>query len=131
VHQEGNPNLHRTIQEIKRQQKKVGVAINPATPASVLEEVLPLLDLVLVMTVNPGFGGQAFLPLTLPKIRRLRTLLDQVRPECEIEVDGGIDTQSVPRVIESGANVLVAGSAIFHAPGGPAQGLEQLRVCMH
>jgi ribulose-phosphate 3-epimerase len=131
VHQEGNPNLHRTIQEIKRQQKKVGVAINPATPAAVLEEVLPLLDLVLVMTVNPGFGGQAFLPLTLPKIRRLRTLLDQVRPECEIEVDGGIDTQSAPRVVESGANVLVAGSAIFHAPGGPTQGLEQLRVCMH
>ncbi len=131
VHQEGNPNLHRTIQEIKRHQKKVGVAINPATPASVLEEVLPLLDLVLVMTVNPGFGGQAFLPLTLPKIRRIRTLLDQVRPECEIEVDGGIDTNSAARTVEAGANVLVAGSAIFHSPSGPAQGLEQLRVCMH
>jgi ribulose-phosphate 3-epimerase len=130
VHQEGNPNLHRTIQEIKRLQKKVGVAINPATPASVLEEVLPLLDLVLVMTVNPGFGGQAFLPFTLAKIRRVRTLIDRVRPECELEVDGGIDTASAPKVVESGANVLVAGSAIFHAPGGPAQGVQQLRVSL-
>jgi ribulose-phosphate 3-epimerase len=128
VHQEGNPNLHRTIQEIKRLQRKVGVAINPATPALVLEEVLPLLDLVLVMTVNPGFGGQAFLPITLSKIRRVRTLIDRVRPECELEVDGGIDTTSAPRVVESGANVLVAGSAVFHAPGGPAQGMQQLRV---
>jgi ribulose-phosphate 3-epimerase len=128
VHQEGNPNLHRTIQEIKRLQRKAGVAINPATPASVLEEVLPLLDLVLVMTVNPGFGGQAFLPITLPKIRRVRTLIDRVRPECDLEVDGGIDTTSAPRVVESGANVLVAGSAVFHAPGGPAQAMQQLRV---
>ncbi len=128
VHQEGNPNLHRTIQEIKRLQRKVGVAINPATPALVLEEVLPLLDLVLVMTVNPGFGGQAFLPITLSKIRRVRTLIDRVRPECELEVDGGVDTTSAPRVVESGANVLVAGSAVFHAPGGPAQGMQQLRV---
>jgi ribulose-phosphate 3-epimerase len=128
VHQEGNPNLHRTIQEIKRLQRKVGVAINPATPASVLEEVLPLLDLVLVMTVNPGFGGQAFLPITLAKIRRIRTLIDRVRPECDLEVDGGIDTTSAARVVESGANVLVAGSAIFHAPGGPAQAMQQLRV---
>ena len=130
VHQEGNPNLHRTIQEIKRLQRKVGVAINPATPASVLEEVLPLLDLVLVMTVNPGFGGQAFLPLTLPKIRRIRTLIDQIRPECELEVDGGIDTTTAPSAVSAGANVLVAGSAVFHAPGGPAQGLQQLRVCL-
>ena len=130
VHQEGNPNLHRTIQEIKRLQKKVGVAINPATPASVLEEVLPLLDLVLVMTVNPGFGGQAFLPFTLAKIRQVRTLIDRVRPECELEVDGGIDTTSAPKVVESGANVMVAGSAIFHAPGGPAQGMQQLRVSL-
>ena len=83
------------------------------------------------MTVNPGFGGQAFLPLTLPKIRRIRTLIDQVRPECEIEVDGGIDRNTAPHVVESGANVLVAGSAIFHSPSGPAQGMEQLRVCMH
>lgn len=130
VHQEGNPNLHRTIQEIKRLQRRVGVAINPATPASVLEEVLPLLDVVLVMTVNPGFGGQAFLPITLQKIRRVRTLIDQVRPECELEVDGGIDTTSAPRAVESGANVLVAGSAVFHAPGGPAQGMQQLRVSL-
>jgi ribulose-phosphate 3-epimerase len=130
VHQEGNPNLHRTIQEIKRLQKKAGVAINPATPASVLEEVLPLLDVVLVMTVNPGFGGQAFLPITLPKIRRVRTLIDQVRPECELEVDGGIDTHTAPQVVNAGANVLVAGSAVFHAPGGPGQGLQQLRVSL-
>jgi ribulose-phosphate 3-epimerase len=130
VHQESNPNLHRTIQEIKRLQRKVGVAINPATPAGVLEEVLPLLDLVLVMTVNPGFGGQAFLPITLQKIRRTRTLIDQVRPECDLEVDGGIDTTSAPRAVESGADVLVAGSAVFHAPGGPMQGMQQLRISL-
>jgi ribulose-phosphate 3-epimerase len=130
VHQEGNPNLHRTIQEIKRLQKKAGVAINPATPAGVLEEVLPMLDLVLVMTVNPGFGGQAFLPITLAKIRRVRTLIDQTRPECELEVDGGIDAASAALVVNAGANVLVAGSAVFHAPGGPGQGLQQLRVSL-
>ena len=130
VHQEGNPNLHRTLQEIKRLQRKVGVAINPATPAGVLEEVLPLLDLVLVMTVNPGFGGQAFLPITLGKIRRIRTLIDRVRPECELEVDGGIDTTSRPQSRRVGSNVLVAGSAVFHAPGGPAQAMQQLRVSL-
>src|SRR5271154_3541139 len=130
VHWEGNNNLHRTIQRVKNLGKGIGVAINPATPASVLEEVLPELDLVLVMTVNPGFGGQAFLPFTLAKIRKVRTLIDRVRPECELEVDGGIDTTTVPRVVESGANVLVAGSAVFHAPGGPAQGLQQLRVSL-
>lgn len=130
VHQEGNIHLHRTIQEIRRLNKKVGVVINPATPPSVLEEVLPLVDLILVMTVNPGFGGQAFIGTTLPKIRKIRTLIDQVRPECELEVDGGIDATSAPQVVAAGANVLVAGSSVFHAPGGPAQGLAQLRISL-
>ena len=91
-----------------------------------LEEILPDLDLVLVMTVNPGFGGQEFLAGTLPKIRRVRRMIDQVRPDCELEVDGGIEPHTAPRVVEAGARVLVAGSAIFKDPGGPAAGIAKL-----
>jgi ribulose-phosphate 3-epimerase len=122
--------LHRVLSRIRELGKKAGAVLNPASPLALVEHVLHLCDVVLVMTVNPGFGGQAFLPFTLAKIRRVRTLIDRVRPECELEVDGGIDTASAPKVVESGANVLVAGSAIFHAPGGPAQGVQQLRVSL-
>src|SRR5271166_4515929 len=91
VHWEGNNNLHRTIQRVKSLGKGVGLAINPATPVSALEEVLPELDLVLVMTVNPGFGHQSFIRSMLPKIQRVRQMIEQVRPSCELELDGGID----------------------------------------
>lgn len=91
VHWEGNNNLHRTVQRIKGLGKRAGVAINPATPASVLEEILPDLDQVLVMTVNPGFGHQHFLHSTLPKIRRVSQLIERLNPNCALEVDGGID----------------------------------------
>src|SRR6516225_320013 len=122
VHQEGAIHLNRRVQAIHALGKRAGVAINPATPAALLEEILPDLELVLVMTVNPGFGGQEFLAGTLPKIGRVRRLIDQVRPDCELEVDGGIEPHTAPRVVAAGATVLVAGSAIFRAEGGAAAG---------
>ena len=127
VHQEGSIHLNRTIQAIHALGKRAGVAINPATPAGMIEEVLPDLELLLVMTVNPGFGGQEFLAGVLPKIGRIRRLIDQIRPDCELEVDGGIEPHTAPRVVEAGATVLVAGSAIFRAPGGAAAGIARLR----
>jgi ribulose-phosphate 3-epimerase len=128
VHQEGAVHLHRTVQRIKALGKRAGVAINPATPAPVLEEILPDLDLVLVMTVNPGFGGQAFIQNTLHKIRLVRQTIDLFQPTCELEVDGGIDADTAPHVVEAGARVLVAGSAIFHARDGVAAALQLLRA---
>src|SRR5256712_4619500 len=109
VHWEGNNNLHRTLQRIKALGKRAGVVINPATPASVLEEVLPLVDQILVMTVNPGFGGQHFLHTTLPKVRRGSGMIDAINPACDLELDGGIDAETAPFGVAAGANVLVAG----------------------
>lgn len=126
VHQEAAVNLHRTVQHIKKLGKRAGVVINPATPAAVLEEILPEVDLVLVMTVNPGFGGQAFIPTTLPKIRRVREMIDRVKPACELEVDGGIDATTAPQTVKAGARVLVAGSAIFHAADGVTAAMQRL-----
>jgi ribulose-phosphate 3-epimerase len=114
VHWEGNNNLHRTVQRVKALGKRVGVVINPASPASVLEEILQDVDQVLVMTVNPGFGHQHFIHTTLPKIGRVRRMVDQLDRPCDVEVDGGIDATTAPLVIDAGANVLVAGSAIFN-----------------
>src|SRR6266496_1755431 len=127
VHWEGNNNLHRTVQRIKTLGKRAGVAINPATPAAVLEEILPDLDQVLVMTVNPGFGHQHFLKSTLPKIRRVARMIEQVNPECALEVDGGIDETTAPLAVEAGANVLVAGTSIFGASIRVADAMEGLR----
>jgi ribulose-phosphate 3-epimerase len=130
VHQEGDVNLHRTVQHIRALGKKAGVAINPATPAWVLEEILPDVNLVLVMTVNPGFGGQQFIQSTLPKIRRVRAMIDRLGSECELEVDGGIDPRTAPLVVEAGARVLVAGSAVFHVREGIAAGMERIRASL-
>ena len=127
VHWEGNNNLHRTVQRIKALGKSVGVAINPATPASVLEEILPELDQVLVMTVNPGFGHQHFLQSTLPKIRRVSQMIEQMKPDCELEVDGGIDETTAPTAVAAGANVLVAGTSVFGADRDVAAAMESLR----
>src|SRR5262245_42609484 len=127
VHWEGNNNLHRTVQRVKALGKRVGVVINPATPASVLEEILQDVDQVLVMTVNPGFGAQHFIPTTLPKIRRVRQMIEQFKPGCDLEVDGGIDPKTAPMTVEAGANVLVAGSAIFGENDGVAAAMERLR----
>ena len=114
VHQEASIHLHRTVHLIKEQDVKAGVAINPATPVSAIEPILPDVDLVLIMTVNPGFGGQSFIPSTLSKIQQVAQLLQtKGLTHVEIEVDGGIHQQNASKVIEYGATVLVAGSAIF------------------
>jgi ribulose-phosphate 3-epimerase len=128
VHWEGNHNLSRTVQSIKSLGKPVGVAINPATPAAVLEEILQDIDQVLVMTVNPGFGHQHFLHTTLPKIRRIREMIIRSKPECDLEVDGGIDATTAPLVVGAGANVLVAGSAIFGSNEEVAAAMNRLRL---
>jgi ribulose-phosphate 3-epimerase len=127
VHWEGNNNLHRTVQRIKALGKGAGVAINPATPASVLEEILSDLDQVLVMTVNPGFGHQHFLESTLAKIRRVAQMIEQIKPDCELEVDGGIDEATAPMAVAAGANVLVAGTSVFGADKDVATAMESLR----
>ena len=127
VHWEGNNNLHRTVQRVKSLGRRVGVAINPATSAAVLEEILPDLDRVLVMTVNPGFGHQHFLASTLPKIRRVALMIEQFNPDCELEVDGGIDEATAPMAVAAGANVLVAGTSVFGANKGVAAAMESLR----
>jgi len=126
VHQEDTPHLHRAIQQIHSLGKKAGVALNPATPAETLEEVLSTLELVLVMTVNPGFGGQEFIPETLEKIRRVRQAVRERGLSCNVEVDGGINTQTAPRVVEAGADVLAAGSAIFGSKDGVAAAIKRL-----
>lgn len=127
VHYEGNFHLHRTIHAVKELGKKAGVVINPATTTAVLEEILPDVDLVLVMTVNPGFGGQTFIHNTLGKIGRVRQMIDTVKPGCDLEVDGGIDATTAPLAVKAGAQVLVAGSSIFHDSKGVAAAMEQLR----
>src|SRR5262249_15175119 len=114
VHWEGNNDLSRTVHRIKTMGKRAGVAINPAQPAAVLEEIMPDVDQVLVMTVNPGFGHQHFLYGTLPKLTRTRQMIERIKPECGLEVDGGVDAKTAPQAVAAGANVLVAGSAIFN-----------------
>ena len=120
VHVEVLPHLNRTLAYIKELGAKAGVAINPSTPASALEEVAADVDFVLVMTVNPGFGGQAFLPRAASKVKGLRAMLDRAGNPAPIEVDGGIDLQTVGVVVRAGAEILVAGSSIFHAADVPA-----------
>ena len=117
VHVESSPNLHRSLQEIRALGKKVGVTLNPGTPVATIEPVVDIIDLILVMSVNPGFGGQAFIPQATEKISRLRALTAS-RP-IDIEVDGGITAETAPLVARAGANVLVAGSAVFK--GGNAE----------
>ena len=128
VHWEGNNDLSRTVQRIKALGKRVGVAINPATPAEVLEEIMQDIDQVLVMTVNPGFGHQHFLHTTLPKIGRARRMIDRIKPGCDLEVDGGVDVATAPLAVAAGANVLVAGSAIFNDGEDVADAMKRLRA---
>jgi ribulose-phosphate 3-epimerase len=130
VHWEGNNNLSRTVQSIKALGKRVGVAINPATPATVLEEIMQDLDQVLVMTVNPGFGHQHFLHTTLPKIRRARLMINRINPGCGLEVDGGVDVTTAPLAVDAGADVLVAGSAIFNDSENVSAAMERLRAAI-
>ena len=125
VHQETCPHLHRTLTEIRRLGAKAGVSLNPSTPVSTIESVLEEIDLLLIMTVNPGFGGQQFIEACLRKIEAARELRDRNRLNFSIEVDGGIDTTTAARVVTAGADTLVAGTAIF---GGPiAENIRALR----
>jgi len=116
VHQEAVPHLHRTVQLIKSLGKKAGVSLNPATPVGTLDVILPDLDLVLVMTVNPGFGGQSFIPAGLEKIAALRRAIDARGLAVELEVDGGVKTDNIGAIATAGAEVFVAGSAVFSTP---------------
>lgn len=115
VHAETAPHLHRLLQTIKAQGKKAGVSLNPSTPLAVIEEVLADIDMVLIMSVNPGFGGQKFIPGAVDKIARLRSMLVQRNLTVDIEVDGGINADTAKQVIAAGANILVAGSAVYGA----------------
>lgn len=127
VHQEVCPHLNSVIQRIKRAGKQAAVAINPSTPVFMLEDVLSLLDMVLVMTINPGFGGQELLVETLPKIERLRRTITERGLQCDIEVDGGIHEGTVPLVVQAGANLLVAGSAVYNNKESVEQAMKRLR----
>ncbi|WP_376790306.1 ribulose-phosphate 3-epimerase [Thermoflexus sp.] len=127
VHVEACPHLHRVIQGIRGLGLRAGVALNPATPLSALEEILPDVDQVLIMTVNPGFGGQAFIERMLEKVRRARRMIDALGRSIELEVDGGVGPENAPALVEAGATVLVAGASIFEAPEGPTEALRRLR----
>jgi ribulose-phosphate 3-epimerase len=127
VHVEVLPHLHRTIHYIKGLGAKAGVAINPSTPISALEEIAGDVDHVLVMSVNPGFGGQTFIPRSESKIQAIRALLDRAGNRAPIEVDGGVDTTNAARLVSAGASILVAGNAIFSSPD-PAAATRELRA---
>lgn len=128
VHQEAGPHLHRTIQRIKALGKKAGVSLNPATPAKMLDYVLEEIDLVLVMSVNPGFGGQSFIESQLRKIEAIRKSIEKLGKDIRLEVDGGVDRETAPRIIAAGADVLVAGTATFKGgPGAYAANIAALR----
>jgi ribulose-phosphate 3-epimerase len=130
VHWEGNNDVSRTVQKIKALGKRVGVAINPATSAIVLEEIMPDLDQVLVMTVSPGFGHQHFLHAMLPKITRAREMINRLKPGCGLEVDGGVDATTAPIAVAAGADVLVAGSAIFNDNESVTAAMQRLRTAI-
>lgn len=130
VHIEACPHIHRVVQTIKGLGVKVGVSLNPGTPVEAVSEILPSLDLVLVMTVNPGSGGQAFIEAMLDKIARLRAELDKRGLTAELEVDGGINAETAPRVVTAGARVLVAGAAVFNSDETVAEALQKIRASL-
>jgi ribulose-phosphate 3-epimerase len=127
-HAEATPHMHRVVQTIEAKGKVPGVSINPATPIGVLEEILPYVGQVLVMTVNPGFGGQSFIDTSIDKIRRMRELIDQVNPECRLQVDGGINEDTIRAAADAGADMIVAGSAVFSGGRTPAENVARLRA---
>jgi ribulose-phosphate 3-epimerase len=126
VHIEACPNLHRTLQAIKALGCEVGVALNPHTPASLLSEVIHMLDVIIVMSVNPGFGGQAFLPEVLPKTRQLRQMIQASGRAIDLEIDGGVNTETAPICVEAGVNVLIAGSSVYNPKFSVKAGIDTL-----
>jgi ribulose-phosphate 3-epimerase len=127
VHVEATPHLHRLIQSIRDAGARASVAFNPATPIAAIEEIVPLVDQVLLMTINPGFGGQSFLAETVDKIRRLRKLVDRVNPKCVIQVDGGISVDTIGEASAAGATSFVAGTSVFAGNGSIAANIAALR----
>ncbi|MFO8037778.1 MAG: ribulose-phosphate 3-epimerase [Anaerolineales bacterium] len=127
VHIETCPQVHRTLQTIHDLGCKAGITLNPGTPAGSIDSVLPFVDLVLVMTVNPGYSGQSFIPEMIPKIAHIRGMLDKLNPDAKIEVDGGINPETMPGTIEAGAEVFVAASAVFDHPQGIKSGIAAMR----
>ena len=130
VHIEATPHLHRVIEQIKEAGCRAGVAINPHTPAGAIEEVISMLDVINVMTVNPGFGGQSFIPATMSKIARLRAMVNDRQSNVDIEVDGGINLETAPYAIQAGANVLIVGTAVFGHPHGITTGVRQIQAAI-
>jgi ribulose-phosphate 3-epimerase len=130
VHVEACPHLHRTLQYIRSSGCRAGVALNPHTPASTIAEVLHMIDLIVVMSVNPGFGGQAFLPEVLPKVKQLRHMIATSGYNIDIEIDGGINTQTAVPCVNAGANVLIAGSAVFSPKMTVQAGMDSLRAAV-
>ncbi len=130
VHYEVCPHLHRVIQQIRAAGKMVGVAINPSTPVFMLDDMLSLLDLFLIMTINPGFGGQELIPETLPKISKARQMIRERGLKCDVEVDGGINVHTIPAVVQAGASLLVAGSAVYNDKETVAQAMARLRAAL-
>ena len=128
VHAEACRHLHRTVQEITGLGLRVGVAINPGTSIELVREVLPFVDLVLIMSVNPGFGGQQFIETTTSKLRRMRKLQEELNPTCELQVDGGIYPYNVDDVVRAGANNIVVGSAVFNSTATPRENIGVLRA---
>jgi len=126
VHFEACTHLHRTLQAIRNLGMKAGVALNPHTPVSVLEDILPSMDLVCLMSVNPGFGGQKFIERTYEKVRRLRAMANESNPNLHIEIDGGVGTENWKALVESGADVLVAGSSTFNA-SNPKEAIDVMK----
>jgi ribulose-phosphate 3-epimerase len=126
VHVETDPNLHRTLTAIRAAGARPGVVLNPATPLSAIEEALQFVDYVLVMSVNPGFGGQKFIPQSLDKVKRLRRLIDERQLNVRIEIDGGVDRNNIETVVEAGAEIIVAGSAVF-GTGDAENAVKELR----
>lgn len=127
IHVEADPHLHRTLAAIKEKGAKAGIAINPATPLVSLEEALPFADFVLIMSVNPGFGGQKFIHTSLDKVRRLRQMIDARKLETRIEIDGGIERGNIAEITTAGAEIIVAGSAVFRAEEGPEEAVRILK----
>jgi ribulose-phosphate 3-epimerase len=125
VHVEADVHLQRTLTAIREAGGKAGIAINPATPISALEEGLPYADFILLMSVNPGFGGQKFIPTMIDKLRRLRQMIDERGFETRIEIDGGIDASNIGKIVASGAEIIVAGSAVFGG-GKPTEAVKEL-----
>ncbi|MEI8132714.1 MAG: ribulose-phosphate 3-epimerase [Leptolinea sp.] len=130
VHLEGNPNIHRTLQFVRSLKVKTGLVLTPGTPIEAASAVLSLVDFVLLMSVNPGFSGQSFLPETFGRVKRLQKLLDTINPQAAIQIDGGVSADNIKQLSEAGASIFVAATSIFKHPKGAGEGIRRLREAL-